>query len=120
MAAKSGCIKVLYNFRARNGFSLLLILPDKCYQIASLNSSLFLRIKRNTCRVAPEVANLTRECSKQTQMINEDTEDYCNAWEESTELTRSGVQSINAKLVSEELIKIFRVIIEGLINFNRS
>ena len=66
------------------------------------------------------MANLTRECSKQTQMINEDTEDYCNAWEESTELTRSGVQSIDVKLVSEELIKIFRVIIEGLINFNRS
>ena len=46
------------------------------------------RIKRNTCRVAPEVANLTRECAQQSNLVNEDTDDYCNAWEESTELTR--------------------------------
>ena len=51
-------------------------------------SHIFIRIKRNTCRVAPEVANLTRECSQQTRLVDEDSEDYCNAWEESTELTR--------------------------------
>lgn len=45
------------------------------------------RIRRNTCRVAPEVANLTRECAQQSNLVNEDTDDYCNAWEESTELT---------------------------------
>ena len=68
--------------------------------------------------MAPEVSNLTRECAQHTNLVNEDEADYCNAWEESTELTRSGVQSINVKLSLEELIKIFRVLIEGLINSN--
>ena len=45
-------------------------------------------MKRNTCRVAPEVSNLTRECAQHTNLANEDEADYCNAWEESTELTR--------------------------------
>ena len=28
------------------------------------------RIKRNTCRVAPEVQNLTRECAQNTGLVN--------------------------------------------------
>ena len=47
-----------------------------------------IRIKRNACRVAPEVQNLTRECAEKTSFVNEDTIDYCNAWEEETQLTR--------------------------------
>ena len=46
------------------------------------------RVKRNTCRVAHQVQNLTRECAQSTAFINEDQEDYCNAWEEQTDLTR--------------------------------
>ena len=46
------------------------------------------RIKRNTCRVAPEVQNLTRECAQNSALANEDEENYCNAWEEATDLTR--------------------------------
>ena len=47
-----------------------------------------IRIKRNSCRVAPEVQNLTRECAQFTNLVDEDSSDYCNAWEEMTELTR--------------------------------
>ena len=32
--------------------------------------------------------NLTRECAQQSMLTNEDEEDYCNAWEERTELTK--------------------------------
>ena len=46
------------------------------------------RIKRNTCRVAPEVQNLTRECAQYTNLVNEDNENYCDAWEEKTDLTK--------------------------------
>ena len=46
------------------------------------------RVKRNTCRVAPQVQNLTRECAQSAAFINEDEDDYCNAWEEETDLTR--------------------------------
>ena len=46
------------------------------------------RIKRNTCRVAHEVQNLTRECAQHTSLVDEDTTDYCNAWEEETDITR--------------------------------
>ena len=45
-------------------------------------------MKRNTCRVAPQVMNLTRECAQQSMLTNEDEADYCNAWEEKTELTK--------------------------------
>ena len=46
------------------------------------------RIKRNTCRVAPQVQNLTRECAQTTSLLYEDNSDYCDAWEETTNLTR--------------------------------
>ena len=32
--------------------------------------------------------NLTRECAQQSMIANEDEEDYCNAWEEKTDLTK--------------------------------
>ena len=32
--------------------------------------------------------NLTRECAQQSMLTNEDEADYCNAWEERTELTK--------------------------------
>ena len=47
-----------------------------------------IRIKRNVCRVSPAIQNLTRECAEKTSLVNEDTADYCNAWEEETDLTR--------------------------------
>ena len=47
------------------------------------------RVRRNTCRVAPHIQNLTRECAKESRLYNEDTEDYCNAWEQKTKLTEN-------------------------------
>jgi hypothetical protein len=34
------------------------------------------------------VQNLTRECAQQSAVVDEDIKDYCNAWEELTELTK--------------------------------
>ena len=45
------------------------------------------RIKKNSCKVSHLLAPLTMECSEKANLINEDTEDYCNAWEERTKLT---------------------------------
>ena len=45
------------------------------------------RIKKNTCKVAPAIQNLTMECANKANVVDEDTADYCNAWEENTELT---------------------------------
>ena len=62
-------------------------LVSKCKFTPFLTSPYF-RIKRNTCRVAPQVQNLTRECSQKSRIFDEDKSDYCNAWEEKTELTK--------------------------------
>ena len=46
------------------------------------------RIKKNTCKVPSTIQKITMECSNKANLINEDTADYCNAWEENTELTK--------------------------------
>ncbi|XP_023332927.1 uncharacterized protein LOC111704811 [Eurytemora carolleeae] len=46
------------------------------------------RIKRNSCTVAPSVVDLTKECAQLSNLINEEKKDFCNAWEERTELTK--------------------------------
>ena len=46
-------------------------------------------MRRNTCLVAPHIRGLTRECAKEARINNEDDEDYCNAWEEKTQLTQN-------------------------------
>ncbi len=45
------------------------------------------RVKRNSCAVAPMVTNLTQSCALHSSIVNEDDADYCAAWEEETELT---------------------------------
>ena len=80
------------------------------------------RVKRNTCRVAPEVSNLTRECAQHTNLVNEDEADYCNAWEESTELTRDlpSCQLPEFKFTDAEVGKFCTMLIVDIININQS
>ena len=48
-----------------------------------------IRVKPNTCRVDRRVHNITQECAQASNQKNEDTKDYCNAWEEQTALTEN-------------------------------
>ena len=46
-----------------------------------------IRVKPNSCRVHHAVRNLTQECAQASIIVNEDDTDYCNAWEEKTQIT---------------------------------
>ena len=45
------------------------------------------RVKPNSCRVHRAVLNLTQECAQGSIFVNEDDNDYCNAWVDKNELT---------------------------------
>ena len=46
-----------------------------------------IRVRPNSCRVHKSVQNLTQECAQGSIFIHEDDTNYCNAWEEKTQLT---------------------------------
>ena len=47
------------------------------------------RVVPNSCRVDHRVHSITQECAHASAFINEDHNDYCNAWEEQTPLTEN-------------------------------
>lgn len=45
------------------------------------------RVNPNTCRVHPSFHNTSRVCALGSSISNEDTRNYCDAWEEENNLT---------------------------------
>ena len=76
----------LYN--GRPAYGLRGYIGDHTQRMMGFANLRQIRVRRNTCRVAMQVQNITKECAKNSELVNEDIRDYCNAWEEMTDLTR--------------------------------
>ena len=70
-------------------FGLRGYIGDKTNRIMGYPVMRQVRVIPNSCRVDYRVHSITQECAQATAFINEDSGDYCNAWEEQTPLTEN-------------------------------
>ncbi len=47
-----------------------------------------IRVVPNTCHVHPSFHRMSRVCAQSSSIINEDSRDFCDGWDEQTELTK--------------------------------
>ena len=55
---------------------------DHTHRIMGYATIRQVRVVPNSCRVDQRIESITQECAKASAFINEDSGDYCNAWEE--------------------------------------
>merc|ERR1719186_195566 len=79
--------QVLYNGKPPYGYRGYT--GDKTQRMMGYATLRQVRVRKNSCLVAPSIENLTRECAPHAQMIYEDKDDYCNKREEKNSLTQN-------------------------------
>ena len=79
--------RMLTSFRESRGYHIIYFAGDFQSRVMGYGVLRQIRVRPNSCRVHKSVQNLTQECAQGSIFIHEDDTNYCNAWEEKTELT---------------------------------
>ena len=90
--ANSGIVDQLRAQNYYNGqppYGLRGFIGDKTNRIMGYGILRQVRVKPNSCRVDSRVRSVTQECAQASALINEDSRDYCDAWEEMNNLTKN-------------------------------